>query len=253
MQENSESQPMEWYPNRIICGEEHLALLILNQPLQEECKLFVKVNWESALFHVAVDGGANQLKELSSDECPLIPDLVCGDFDSVFPEVLDFYKSKGVSIMPTPDQDETDFTKALRLTEMHLQSKKLQVSSIIAVAQNGDRLDHILGNLNTLYQANEITSTPVFILGNHSLTWILSVGFHKIHVTKEMMNCHVGLIPLGQECKNVSTTGLKWNLTNDKMNFGGLISTCNMFDGSSVVTVSTDTPLIWTMEVPLAE
>ncbi|GIY00587.1 thiamin pyrophosphokinase 1 [Caerostris extrusa] len=223
MQENSESQPMEWYPNRIMCGEEHLALLILNQPLQEECKLFVKVNWESALFHVAVD------------------------------EVLDFYKSKGVSIMPTPDQDETDFTKALRLTEMHLQNKKLQVSSIIAVAQNGDRLDHILGNLNTLYQANEITSTPVFILGNHSLTWILSVGFHKIHVTKEMMNCHVGLIPLGQECKNVSTTGLKWNLTNDKMNFGGLISTCNMFDGSSVVTVSTDTPLIWTMEVALAE
>ncbi|KAF8764708.1 thiamine pyrophosphokinase 1 like protein [Argiope bruennichi] len=199
--------------------EEHIALLILNQPLQEECKYFVKRNLGSALVHVGVDGGANQLKELCDDEFPLIPDLICGDFDSATPDVLEFYKSK--------------------------------VSSIIAVARNGDRLDHILGNLNTLYQADEITSVPVLILGNNSLTWLLSVGFHKIYVTEKMMESHVGLIPLGSACKNVTTTGLKWNLTNDKMNFGGLISTCNMFDGSNVVTIATDTPLIWTMEVTM--
>ncbi|XP_055936598.1 thiamin pyrophosphokinase 1-like isoform X2 [Argiope bruennichi] len=219
MNQNPESQPKEWFPSRIISGEEHIALLILNQPLQEECKYFVKRNWQSALVHVGVDGGANQLKELCDDEFPLIPDLICGDFDSATPDVLEFYKSK--------------------------------VSSIIAVARNGDRLDHILGNLNTLYQADEITSVPVLILGNNSLTWLLSVGFHKIYVTEKMMESHVGLIPLGSACKNVTTTGLKWNLTNDKMNFGGLISTCNMFDGSNVVTIATDTPLIWTMEVTM--
>lgn len=38
-----------------------------------------------------------------------------------------------------------------------------------------------------------------------------------------------------------------------KMKFGGLISTCNKFDGSEIVTVTTDTPLIWTMEVKLTE
>ncbi|GBM92253.1 Thiamin pyrophosphokinase 1 [Araneus ventricosus] len=251
MNPSPESQPKEWFPSHIISGEEHIALLILNQPLQEECKLFVKKNWQSALFHVGVDGGANQLKELSDDEFSLIPELVCGDFDSATSEVLEFYRSKGVSVIHTPNQDETDFTKALRLTDMYLKDRKIEVSSIVAVARNGDRLDHILGNLNTLYLAEEITSIPVLILGNNSLTWLLSVGCHKIHVTEKMVESHVGLIPLGSECKNVTTTGLKWNLTNGKMNFGGLISTCNMFDGSSVVTVATDTPLIWTMEVTM--
>ncbi|GFS73095.1 thiamin pyrophosphokinase 1 [Nephila pilipes] len=244
-------EPMEWFPQHVICGGESIVLLILNQPLQKECEVFVKKNWNSALFHVAVDGGANVLKELSDDEKNFMPELVCGDFDSATPEVLNFYRSKGVAVIHTPDQDETDFTKSLRLTEKYIKDSNLEVSSLIAVVRNGDRLDHILGNLNTLYQAADIISVPVLILGNNSLTWLLSVGYHKIHISEEMMDSHVGLIPLGSECNKVTTTGLKWNLNNDKMAFGGLISSCNMFDGSSVVTVTTDTPLIWTMEVTL--
>lgn len=249
MCELSKSEAMEWFPEHIISGEESV-LLILNQPLEKECEVLVKKIWKSALFHVAVDGGANVLKELSGDEIAFIPDLICGDFDSATPEVLNFYRSQGVAVIHTPDQDETDFTKALRLIERHLKDLKLKVSSVIAIVRNGDRLDHILGNLNTLYEAADIVSVPVLIIGNNSLTWLLSTGHHKIHVTEKMMDSHVGLIPLGNECM-ATTTGLKWNLNNDKMKFGGLISTCNMFDGSSVVTVTTDTPLVCTMEMKM--
>ncbi|GFU06142.1 thiamin pyrophosphokinase 1 [Trichonephila clavipes] len=241
---------MEWFPEHIFSGEESLVLLILNQPLQKECEVFLKKIWKSALFRVAVDGGANVLKELSGEEITFIPELVCGDFDSATPEVLNFYRSQGVAVIETPDQDETDFTKALRLTEKYLKDLKLKASSVIAVARNGDRLDHILGNLNTLYSAIDVISVPVLILGHNSLTWLLSIGHHKIHVSERMVDSHVGLIPLGSECK-ATTTGLKWNLNNDKMKFGGLISTCNMFDGSKVVTVTTDSPLVWTMEVTM--
>ncbi|PRD36207.1 UNVERIFIED_CONTAM: Tpk1 [Trichonephila clavipes] len=87
-------QAMEWFPEHIFSGEESLVLLILNQPLQKECEVFLKKIWKSALFRVAVDGGANVLKELSGEEITFIPELVCGDFDSATPEVLNFYRSQ---------------------------------------------------------------------------------------------------------------------------------------------------------------
>ncbi|XP_015915977.2 thiamine pyrophosphokinase 1 [Parasteatoda tepidariorum] len=253
MESKSESSIKEWFPHHIISKGEPIALLILNQPLDEENVEYLQSIWNSAAFRVAVDGGANELKDSSKNhinQTELIPDLICGDFDSALPEILDYYREKNVAVIHTPDQDETDFTKALRLTVEIIKDRGLQVSSIVALVRNGDRLDHILGNLNTLYLALKFTTLPVMILGHGSITWLLSTGSHKIHITDEMMSSHVGLVPLGKECTNVSTTGLKWNLTQDKMNFGGLISTCNLFD-SNVVTVSTDTPLIWTMEVKL--
>ncbi|XP_035221320.1 thiamin pyrophosphokinase 1-like [Stegodyphus dumicola] len=253
MHNNSESQSQwkEWFPHCIINGEHPFCLLILNQLLNKENEHFLKKNWRNAAIRIAVDGGACQLKSISDEELNLIPDVICGDFDSVTPDVLDYYQNKGVEIVHTPDQDETDFTKAVRLAVQYIAEKKLQVSAIVAVARNGERLDHILGNLNTLYTANEITSIPVFILGHGSLTWLFCPGSHKVHITDDVKDSHLGLIPLGKECTNVSTTGLKWNLNGDRMKFGGLISTCNLFDGSSTVTVTTDTELIWTMEIKL--
>ncbi|KFM64430.1 Thiamin pyrophosphokinase 1, partial [Stegodyphus mimosarum] len=136
-------------------------------------KKIMTVFWDGqAAIRIAVDGGACQLKRISDEELNLIPDVICGDFDSVTPDVIDYYQKKGVEIVHTPDQDETDFTKAVRLSVQYIDEKKLQVSAIVAVARNGERLDHILGNLNTLYTANEITSIPVFILGHGSLTWL---------------------------------------------------------------------------------
>ncbi|XP_054724799.1 thiamin pyrophosphokinase 1-like [Uloborus diversus] len=253
MNSNCKQSFKEWFPEQYINGEEAIALLILNQPISEINQNFVKKAWSSAKLSIAVDGGAIQLKEMSDSKTTLVPNIICGDFDSVTKEVLNFYQEKNVEIIHTPDQDETDFTKALRVALKFLKENHLQVSAIVAVAQNGDRLDHLLGNLNTLYIAEKMTLMPVLILGNASLTWLISPGHHKIHVSEKMIDSHIGLIPLGKECSNVSSTGLKWNLNHDKMKFGDLISTCNLFDGSGLVTVTTDTELLWTMEVNISE
>ncbi|GFY68047.1 hypothetical protein TNIN_31021 [Trichonephila inaurata madagascariensis] len=38
-------QAMEWFPEHIISGEESIALLILNQPLQKECEEDLEISF----------------------------------------------------------------------------------------------------------------------------------------------------------------------------------------------------------------
>jgi thiamine pyrophosphokinase len=78
-----------------------------------------------ATFRVCVDGGTNQLHNielfqkslvgLGSDESESLksPDIITGDFDSIKGSVSEYYARLGSKIIPTPDQENTDFTKAL--------------------------------------------------------------------------------------------------------------------------------------------
>ena len=58
---------------------------------------------------------------------------------------------------------------------------------------------------------------------------------------------HCGLFPLCQSVNNVTTTGLKWNLSNQRMEYGALISTSNLIN-SEEITISADSILVWTTE-----
>jgi len=61
-------------------------------------------------------------------------------------------------------------------------------------------------------------------------------------------NC--GLIPLDGKAL-VTTSGLKWNLANQPLRFGDLISTSNSFaEEVKEVFVETDALLLWTMDLP---
>lgn len=66
-----------------------------------------------------MDGGANRWlnfgEQLSAAECSSLrsADLLTGDFDSVTDATLEKLRATGTRITATPDQDATDFTKAL--------------------------------------------------------------------------------------------------------------------------------------------
>lgn len=52
-----------------------------------------------------------------------------------------------------------------------------------------------------------------------------------------------GLAPLSGPA-TASSSGLKWNLDKTILEFGGLISTCNIMEGSEIM-VNTDNDLLW--------
>ncbi|KAI5084207.1 hypothetical protein GOP47_0000376 [Adiantum capillus-veneris] len=230
------------------------VLVVLNYQLP----LITLSLWEKACFRICADGGANQLYDClpellpNSDPTALRtrykPDVIKGDLDSVRSEVKAFYEQIGTIVVDeSHDQDTTDLHKCISyvLNDHGLSAGKPDMK-ILVVGALGGRLDHEFGNLNVLYS---FPKTRIILLSDESMAFLLSKEFtHKIHINPSIEGPYCGLIPLGQPSTSTKTTGLKWNLEEASMEFGGLISVCNQIEGE-LVTVLLDTDLLWTVTI----
>ncbi|CAB3236828.1 unnamed protein product [Arctia plantaginis] len=238
------------------------AVLILNRPISQNLDFVTKM-WKNASVTITVDGGTRQWEQFLKNQTEAVrktfmkPDLVTGDFDSIGDEVLALYTKKGCKMIVTPDQNHTDFTKALMELNIHCNGNGIQIDHVIAFAQGSGRLDQTIGNIQSLFLARDKLlldpHTKVFILSDDSLSWLLNPGEHTIIVPKSTLKykrAWCSLIPIGEPCKYVTSTGLKWNLDNQPLQFGQLVSTSNAFSGSETVTIHCSHTLLWSMKIP---
>lgn len=58
------------------------------------------------------------------------PDLITGDMDSLPADILDQFRESTTHIVFTPDQDETDYVKALREMRKFCELENIQVRNI---------------------------------------------------------------------------------------------------------------------------
>ncbi|KAG2378653.1 hypothetical protein C9374_008292 [Naegleria lovaniensis] len=313
-------------------------LIVLNTPYLDQ-KLFPRELfeglWNSCRWKFCADGGANRLfkytdwkvdnlmsvgwSETTNSQKQYVPDVICGDLDSLDPIIGQFYSKLGTSLMKISEQDSNDLQKCVSILKEKILNDAISSGTTCKNAEEksnilkqpptqppmrtifhrvfiiggGGRLDQEMCDLNTLYieamagmcsssasvspennspsltiRKEEVvaqeehhyhhqtttrsiitTSTEKhalqFILVTpYSLVHVLTPGRHEIYRNSKWERSTCALVPIGIPCRQVVTSGLKWNLKGESLEFGGLVSTSNRML-TDCVTVQNSHPLLW--------
>lgn len=137
----------------------------------------------------------------------VIPTQIVGDFDSIDPEVLTYYRSE--TEIPIrefkPEKDASDTEIGLRL------ALELGCDDIILLGATGTRIDHLWGNVQTLVAAKQAGAEAV-ILDEHNKIRIIG---QEMHLKKsESYGPYFSLFSLSGVIHGLTIRGAKYPLTN---------------------------------------
>ena len=238
------------------------------------------------------DGGANRLHDLGLDEdeakicvrdCNMIPYLlnadlskqpaaICGDLDSVRPDVLRHYEQQDVRIFEDDNQYKTDLMKCLKFVSDEVVAQGMRHPELLErrdVAIFGSlsgRADQAFSILNYLYvcegdsqnpsQAPSLMIRTLYLITSESIIFCLPDGDNEIHtpVGPGALGESAGIIPLGTPA-TITTKGLEWDVEDWRTGFGGQVSTSNHIK-SDKVAVKTTEKVLFIVEIskePLAK
>ncbi|KAL4400332.1 thiamine diphosphokinase [Malassezia pachydermatis] len=256
-----------------VSGEETYDLVLLNTPIPEEHAAIFQLLWNHARYRIAADGGANRLFQFmqTHEEELKLPSLICGDLDSIKSHVRASFEAKGVDVQRFPSQYSTDLQKAIQALEEREGSRPLEL--IIFGGLTG-RLDQSAHTLHVLWQLSPGTlidgmvvppaegdeckdgrvrrRARTLVVSDGCITCLLDAGSHTLQHDRRVLGKSCGILPLGVATAHVHTTGLEWNLHGETSTLGGFLSTSNHLahdNGDGVVTITTDVPVYWTVEL----
>lgn len=143
-------------------------------------------------------------------------DLVSGDFDSHQhdEEILALALEKNIEVIITPDQDYTDFQKALEIL------KKRGVKKVDVYGGSGGEQDHFLGNLHVAFVFKNDLEITFF--DEYSRYFFIKNNFEIKNVKGKM----ISLLPF-PKVENITTNGLNWELDRNDLEITKRIGTRN--------------------------
>ena len=163
---------------------------------------------DTTFYTIAADGGVeNALKN------GIVPAAIIGDGDSMttLPESLK-KQIENITYIAAPDQDYTDFEKALTYLEEH------GYDEIFVFCFEGGRIDHMLAGLSSASRFKGC----VTLFSEHQRIELLE----KQQTVSTQVDEIISLIPF-PKANNVSTNGLEWELQNANLTLGEYISISN--------------------------
>lgn len=171
---------------------------------------FLKFNsYDKSIYIISTDGAANVLRKYR-----ISPDIIIGDLDSVRPETLQYFKSQKIIVKKVINQNQNDLEKAI----LFAISKKF--SEIFVMGFAGWRLDHTLNNLSVIrkyYRKCRITMIDA------EFKMFFTDKDTEFDYTKGEI---VSLFAF-QKSSGIKTSGLKYLLSNESLEFGVRQGTLN--------------------------
>ena len=153
------------------------------------------------------DGAYLYLKKLN-----IVPDKISGDFDSIQIDQLEI--SRKTKIIATPNQNFTDFEKALQLIIDD------GYDTVDVFGASGKQQDHFLGNMNAAYKFKKYLKITFY--DNYSTYYFLD---KKCQITN-VLNKTISLFPF-PEANGITTEGLLYPLKNESLSILDRIGTRN--------------------------
>ena len=186
------------------------------------------------------------------------PRAICGDLDSLHPDVEEYYRSRGVKIIKDPDQYSTDLTKCLKYIRDQIVEREDDFESpqrgvdVAIFGSLGGRADQAFSQLHHLYTSSQDLSTmsgDLYLITAESMILLLERGKNRIHapVGPKRFTENVGIIPIGRPSM-ITTHGLEWDVTDWSTEFGGQLSTSNHIR-AEMVEVETSERVLFTLEI----
>ncbi|KAM9972312.1 hypothetical protein ACTFIW_007371 [Dictyostelium discoideum] len=230
-------------PRKQFSFDDHCALILANQKLP---KKLVDYFWDKCSVRICADGGANRLYSLGTkinQSSRWIPDYIKGDLDSLHEGVSDFFSKKGSSIVLDSSQDTSDLQKCFELIIDLEKGSGIKYRKIFILGGLGGSFSHEFANVNTLF---DHPGRKIILASKDNLAWLLSSTYNHNIICRSETKC--SLVPLSSKASQVTTSGLKWNLVKQSLNFGELISTSNV-SLDNKVCVETSNPLIFIVDI----
>jgi len=179
---------------------------------------FLQSKANNADYVICCDGGAN-----IAAYAGIIPDIIIGDLDSVCSQTLQFLSLNNVEIQRhNKHKDYTDLELAIK------HAVALKPSEIAVLCAFGGRVDHFIGNIHALVSAAE-SNINVYLINEDTKT---IVAAKRVIIVQKENYSHISLIPF-TAITNITTTGLKYPLTNADLHIGTTRGISNVFADNS--------------------
>lgn len=170
---------------------------------------------------IAADRGLEPCYALS-----LEPDVLLGDFDSVRPEIYEYYKDTlGIKTYEYPERkDDTDTELAVRY------AIEQGAESILLYGATGTRLDHTMANISLL-RIGLLSNVLMELRDTNNRIRLITERFCLLK--KEQFGTYISFLPMTECVEDICLTGFRYPLQHGCLTQGNSLGISNVLEADA--------------------